>query len=127
MIGRINHIAIAVPDVAAAARQWETMLGAKVSAPQTLPDHGVRIVFVSAPNGKIELMEPFGDASPIASFLAHNENGGMHHICYEVDDIDKARNSLQASKRPATSCAPCLLYTSPSPRDMRRSRMPSSA
>ena len=97
MIGRISHIAIAVPDVAAAARQWETMLGAQVSAPQTLPDHGVRIVFVSAPNGKIELMEPFGDASPIASFLARNENGGMHHICYEVDDIDKARNSLQAA------------------------------
>ena len=85
MIGRINHIAIAVPDVAAAARQWETMLGAQVSAPQTLSDHGVRIVFVLAPNGKIELMEPFGDASPIASFLARNENGGMHHICYEVE------------------------------------------
>ena len=97
MIGRINHIAIAVPDVVAAARQWETMLGAQVSAPQTLPDHGVRLVFVSAPNSKIELMEPFGDASPIASFLARNENGGMHHICYEVDDIDKARNLLQAA------------------------------
>ena len=97
MIGRINHIAIAVPDVVAAARQWETMLGAQVSAPQTLSDHGVRIVFVLAPNGKSELMEPFGDASPIASFLARNENGGMHHICYEVDDIDKACNSLQAA------------------------------
>ncbi len=97
MIGRINHIAIAVPDVATAARQWETMLGAKVSAPQTLPEHGVRIVFVTAPNGKVELMEPFGEASPIAGFLARNENGGMHHICYEVDDIVLASQSLKAA------------------------------
>ena len=97
MIGRINHIAIAVPDVMAAARQWETILGAKVSAPQTLPEHGVRIVFVIAPNGKVELMEPFGEASPIASFLARNENGGIHHICYEVDDIVSATESLKAA------------------------------
>ena len=97
MIGRINHIAIAVPDVEAAARQWETMLGAHVSVPQILPEHGVRVVFVSSPNGKIELMEPFGDVSPIAGFLACNENGGMHHICYEVDDIDRVRKSLQDS------------------------------
>jgi methylmalonyl-CoA/ethylmalonyl-CoA epimerase len=97
MIGRINHIAIAVPDVTAAARQWETMLGATVSAPQTLPEHGVRIVFVTAPNGKVELMEPFGKASPIAGFLARNENGGMHHICYEVDDIESASQTLQAA------------------------------
>ena len=96
MIGRINHIASAVPDVAVAARQWETMLGATVSKPQTLPEHGVRIVFVTAPNGKVELMEPFGEASPIAGFLARNENGGMHHICYEVDDIVSASESLQA-------------------------------
>jgi len=97
MIGRINHIAIAVPDVTAAARQWETMLGATVSAPQTLPEHGVRIVFVTAPNGKVELMEPFGEASPIAGILARNENGGMHHICYEVDDIESASQTLQAA------------------------------
>ena len=97
MIGRINHIAIAVPDVAAAARQWEIMLGARVSAPQTLPEHGVRIVFVTAPNGKVELMEPFGDTSPIASFLARNENGGMHHICYEVGDIVSASQLLQTA------------------------------
>ena len=97
MIGRINHIAIAVPDVMAAARQWETILGAKVSAPQTLPEHGVRIVFVIAPNGKVELMEPFGEASPIASFLARNENGGIHHICYEVEDIVSATGSLKAA------------------------------
>ena len=97
MIGRINHIAIAVPDVAAAARQWETMLGATVSAPQTLAEHGVRIVFVMAPNGKVELMEPLSDASPIASFLARNENGGMHHICYEVRDIVSASQLLQTA------------------------------
>ena len=97
MIGRINHIAIAVNDVAAAARQWETMLGATVSAPQTLPEHGVRIVFVTSPNSKVELLEPFGEASPIAHFLARNENGGMHHICYEVDDIMSASQSLQAA------------------------------
>ena len=97
MIGRINHIAIAGTDVAAAARQWETMLGATVSAPQALPEHGVRIVFVTAPNGKVELMEPFGQASPIAGFLARNENGGMHHICYEVQDIVEASNSLKAA------------------------------
>ena len=97
MIGRINHIAIAVPDVTVAAQQWETMLGATVSAPQTLPEHGVRIVFVIAPNGKVELMEPFGEASPIASFLERNENGGMHHICYQVDDIVSATQSLQAA------------------------------
>ena len=97
MIGRINHIAIAVPDVAAAARQWKTMLGATVSAPQTLPEHGVRMVFVTAPNGKVELMEPFGEASPIAGYLARNANGGMHHICYEVDDIVLASQSLKAA------------------------------
>ena len=97
MIGRINHIAIVVPDVAAAARQWETMLGATVSAPQTLPEHGVRMVFVTAPNGKVELMEPFGEASPIAGYLARNANGGMHHICYEVDDIVSTTESLKAA------------------------------
>ncbi len=97
MIGRINHVAIAVPDVVVAARQWETMLGATVSEPQTLPEHGVRIVFVTSPNGKVEIMEPFGEASPIAGFLARHENGGMHHICYEVDDIVLASQSLQAA------------------------------
>ena len=97
MIGRINHIAIAVPDVSAAALQWETMLGATVSAPHALPDHGVRIVFVTAPNGKVELMEPFGEASPIAGFLARNANGGIHHICYEVQDIVLAIESLKAA------------------------------
>ena len=97
MIGRINHIAIAVPDVSTAARQWETILGATVSAPHVLPEHGVCIVFVTAPNGKVELMEPFGEASPIAGFLARNANGGIHHICYEVQDIVLAIESLKAS------------------------------
>ena len=97
MIGRINHIAIAVPDLAAATARWRDDLGAKCSAAQDLPEHGVRIVFVSQPNGNVELMEPLGDASPIAEFLARNENGGMHHICYEVDDIVAASQSLQVA------------------------------
>ena len=96
MIGRINHIAIAVPDVTAAAQHWQTMLGATVSAVQTLPKHGVRIVFVSAPNGKVELMEPIDAQSPIAGFLQRNQDGGMHHICYEVDDIAVARETLES-------------------------------
>jgi len=96
MIGRINHIAIAVPDVAVAAARWRDGLGATCSAPQDLPAHGVRIVFVSQPNGKVELMEPLGDESPIAGFLARNPDGGMHHICYEVDDIAAARDRLVA-------------------------------
>ena len=94
MIGRINHIAIAVPDLEAATAHWRDQLGADCSAPQDLPEHGVRIVFVSQPNGKVELMEPLGEASPIAGFLERNPDGGMHHICYEVDDIIAARDSL---------------------------------
>jgi len=97
MIGRINHIAIAVPDVVVASRHWEQTLGAECSAPTELPEHGVRIVFVTAPNAKVELMEPIGEQSPIAAFLKRSPDGGMHHICYEVDDIIAARDSLQAS------------------------------
>lgn len=97
MIGRINHIAIAVPDVEAAAQHWESVLGAECSAPQSLPEHGVRIVFVVSPNGKVELMEPIGDNSPIGSFLERNPDGGMHHICYEVDDLIAARDRLVES------------------------------
>jgi len=96
MIGRINHIAIAVPDVAAASLRWRDGLGAICSAPQDLPEHGVRVVFVSQPNGKVELMEPLGPDSPLAGFLARNPDGGMHHICYEVDDILAARDHLLA-------------------------------
>ena len=96
MIGRINHIAIAVPDLASAAARWRDGLGAECSAPQDLPEHGVRIIFVSQPNGKVELMEPLGETSPIAGFLAKNPDGGMHHICYEVADIRAVRDRLVA-------------------------------
>ena len=94
MIGNINHIAIAVPDLETAAARWRDTLGADVSAPQSLPEHGVRIVFVTQPNSKLELMEPLGESSPIAAFLARNPDGGMHHICYEVSDIRAARDRL---------------------------------
>jgi methylmalonyl-CoA/ethylmalonyl-CoA epimerase len=94
MIGRVNHVAIAVPDVEAASAIWQGSLGADCSQPQDLPEHGVRLVFVTAPNAKIELMEPLGDESPIMSFLRRNPDGGIHHICYEVDDILAARDRL---------------------------------
>ena len=94
MIGNINHIAIAVPDLETAAARWRDTLGADVSAPQSLPEHGVRIVFVTQLNSKVELMEPLGESSPIAAFLARNPDGGMHHICYEVSDIRAARDRL---------------------------------
>ena len=94
MIGNINHIAIAVPDLETAAARWRDTLGADVSAPQSLPEHGVRIVFVTQPNSKVELMEPLGESSPIAACLARNPDGGMHHICYEVSDIRAARDRL---------------------------------
>ena len=97
MIGRINHIAIAVPDLDAAARQWETGLGATCSAPWALPEHGVTVVFVEQPNAKVELMAPLGEDSPIAAFLQRNPAGGMHHICYEVANIRAARDHLMAS------------------------------
>jgi len=96
MIGRLNHVAIAVPDLAAAAASYSGTLGAKVSAPQEEPDHGVTVVFVELPNTKIELLHPLGEASPIAGFLAKNPAGGIHHLCYEVEDILAARDRLQA-------------------------------
>ncbi|MDA9639890.1 methylmalonyl-CoA epimerase [SAR116 cluster bacterium] len=96
MIGNINHIAIAVPDVEAASAKWRDMLGAECSAPKELPEHGVRIVFVTQPNAKVELMEPLGKTSPIAKYLQRNPDGGMHHICYEVGDIHEARDALIA-------------------------------
>ena len=97
MIGRLNHVAIAVPDLEAGARAYRGALGACVSAPQALPDHGVTVVFIELPNAKIELLEPLGDESPIAGFLQKNPAGGMHHICYEVDDILAARDTLKES------------------------------
>src|SRR5437867_11376009 len=94
MIGRLNHVAIAVPNLAAAADQYRATLGADVSAPLPQPDHGVTVVFVNLPNTKIELLEPLGEASPIAAFLDRNPGGGIHHVCYEVDDIAAARDRL---------------------------------
>ena len=97
MIGRLNHVAIAVPDLAAASRTYRETLGATVSAPQALPEHGVTVVFVELPNTKIELLEPLGQNSPIAAFLARNPDGGTHHVCYEVEDIAAARDRLVAA------------------------------
>lgn len=94
MIGRLNHVAIAVKDVAAAARTYRDTLGAEVTAPMPQPDHGVTVVFVNLPNTKIEFLEPLGDGSPITGFLAKNPDGGIHHVCYEVDDINAARDRL---------------------------------
>lgn len=96
MIGKLNHVAIAVPDVRAAAALYKARLGATVSEPVPLPDHGVTTVFVTLDNTKIELLEPLGDKSPIASFLERNPQGGMHHLCYEVGDIIVARDHLKA-------------------------------
>jgi methylmalonyl-CoA/ethylmalonyl-CoA epimerase len=94
MIGRLNHIAIAVPDLAAATGLYRDTLGAKVSAPQALTEHGVTVVFVELPNTKIELLEALGEASPIAGFLLKNPSGGIHHVCYEVEDILAAKAQL---------------------------------
>jgi len=95
MIGKLNHVAIAVPDLAAAARTYRESLGAKVSAPEQLPAHGVTVVFVDLGNTRVELLEPLGDSSPIARFLENNPAGGMHHVCYEVKDIIAARDRLK--------------------------------
>ena len=97
MLGRLNHVAIAVPDLGAAASVYAETLGAEVSAPQPLPEHGVTVVFIAVPNTKIELLEPLGKDSPIARFLEKNPAGGMHHLCYEVDDIGAARDRLLAA------------------------------
>jgi len=96
MIGRLNHVAIAVKDAAKASDTYRDSLGAKISPPQDLPEHGVRVVFVELPNTKIEFLEPLGANSPIAKFLERNPDGGMHHICYEVSDIRAARDRLMA-------------------------------
>jgi methylmalonyl-CoA/ethylmalonyl-CoA epimerase len=96
MIGRLNHVAIVVPDLAAASAVYRDALGAAVSQPIDLPEHGVTTVFVTLPNTKIELLHPMGEASPIAKFLAEHPAGGMHHVCYEVPDIIAARDRLKA-------------------------------
>ena len=97
MIGRLNHVAIVVPDLEAAAAVYRDTLGAQVSAAEQLPEHGVTTVFVVLPNTKIELLHPLGEGSPIAKFLERNPDGGMHHLCYEVDDILAARDRLVAA------------------------------
>jgi methylmalonyl-CoA/ethylmalonyl-CoA epimerase len=97
MIGRLNHVAIAVRDLAAASEVYRKTLGADVSAPVPLEEHGVTVVFITLPNTKIELLEPLGAESPIARFLEKNPDGGMHHICYEVDDINASRDQLVKS------------------------------
>ena len=96
MIGRLNHVAIAVRDLASATALYRDTLGAKVSEPLPQPAHGVTVVFIELPNTKIELLEPLGEASPITKFLERSPDGGMHHICYEVDDILAARDKLKA-------------------------------
>ena len=97
MIGRLNQVAIAVPDLDAACAQYRDTLGANVGAPQDEPDHGVRVVFIELPNTKSELLHPLGEGSPIQGFLDKNPSGGIHHVCYEVDDIITARDHLLAT------------------------------
>ncbi|MBI1173005.1 methylmalonyl-CoA epimerase [bacterium] len=96
MIGRLNHVAIAVPDLDAAVRMYRDTLGASVGAAQDEPAHGVTVVFITLPNTKVELLHPLGENSPIAGFLEKNPSGGIHHICYEVDDILAARDRLKS-------------------------------
>ena len=94
MIGNLNHVAIAVPELDAGIRKYRDMLGADVSAPQDLPEHGVTVVFVQLDNTKIELLHPLGEGSPIAGFLEKNPSGGIHHMCFEVEDIRAAAKKL---------------------------------
>jgi methylmalonyl-CoA/ethylmalonyl-CoA epimerase len=97
MIGRFNHVAIAVPNLEEAAQKYRQVLGAKVSEPQPVPEHGVVVVFIELPNTKVELLHPLGEKSPIKGFLDKNPDGGIHHICYEVEDIIAARDQLKAT------------------------------
>ena len=96
MIGRLNHVAIAVPDLTEAADQYKKLLGASVGEPQDEPDHGVTVIFIELPNTKIELLHPLGENSPINAFLEKNPSGGIHHVCYEVENIFEARDHLSA-------------------------------
>ena len=97
MIGQLNHVAIAVPDLDAAVRQYTDVLGADVGTPQDEPEHGVTVVFITLPNTMIELLHPLGDDSPIASFLERNPSGGIHHLCYEVEDIQVAADAMRSA------------------------------
>jgi len=126
MIGRLNHVAIVVPDLAAATKTYAGTLGARVSAPVDMPAHGVTTVFVELANTKIELLHPLGEGSPIAKFLADHPSGGMHHVCYEVDDIFAARDRLKAEgarvrARPNDRCARKADDAEESPMDDARS------
>ncbi len=126
MIGRLNHVAIAVPDLEAASAQYRDALGAKVGAPQDEPDHGVTVVFIELPNTKIELLYPLGEDSPITGFLDKNPSGGIHHICYEVEDILAARDRLKATgarvlgKRRAEDRRPWQAGAVPAPEGFQR-------
>ena len=95
-IGRINHIAIAVPDIEKASSIWKNALGANISSTQSLPEHGVKVVFIESSNTKVELLEPLNEQSPISKFLERNPSGGMHHICYEVSNLEKATQRLKS-------------------------------
>ena len=95
-IGRLNHIAIAVPDIEKASSIWENALGANITSTQSLPEHGVKVVFIESPNTKVELLEPLTNQSPISKFLERNPNGGMHHICYEVSNLENATKKLKS-------------------------------
>ena len=108
MIGRLNHVAIAVPDLEAASAQYRDALGATVGAPQDEPDHGVTVVFIELPNTKIELLYPLGENSPINGFLEKNPSGGIHHVCYEVEDILAARDHLLPHNLEWREVAPVL-------------------
>lgn len=96
MLGRLNHVAIAVPDLGAAIKLYQDTLGATVTAPQALPEHGVTVAFIDVGNTKIELLEPLGANSSIQTFIDRNPSGGMHHVCYEVANILQARDQLKA-------------------------------
>lgn len=120
MIGRLNHVAIAVPDLEAATAMYRDTLGARVSQPQPSPDHGVTVVFIELPNTKIELLEPLGEESPITAFLERSPSGGIHHVCYEVEDILAARDRLlekgarvlaRVSRRPAHTASRSSSFT----------------
>lgn len=109
MIGSINHIAIAVPDIRAAMAQWQERTGAEISDIQTLPEHGVHVAFIKAENGKVELLEPIDEHSPIAKFLEKNADGGMHHICFDVADLIASRDKLiAAGGRVLGTDEPCI-------------------
>ena len=105
MIGRLNHVAVAVRDIAKATKVYHDTLGAEVSGQVQQPDHGVTTVFINLPNTKIELLEPLGENSPIAKFLERNPDGGIHHVCYEVPDIRAARDTLKAKARACSATA----------------------